>query len=620
MADNESTKMGWWARRAGIATIAGGTLFIPGDNNTPKPADPKQPDAHVHVHKHEREVHPTDPFPASIEYSAISDVLRSGGVKAPVPQSGKEWVKLLSRYYEIHAGFVPSSVAAPSSLKEPRIIISVSDPKRADRRNLSGKLFFGFVYHDDGTRDIEFISHNRQTKEFDFGKIEGAELRRPPIAKCLECHTDAKPFPLHFPYADTNFNPALSAKLIATLLSDDPAVIKRLKEITEAASKDKNPGAALNEMLVAEFGADSKTPLLYGGVPIVPRLSLDADLPLFDYETRKVINAEATAAHLAQIPDKSLRAQWITLSLKHTLAADVERTFSKRDANKKVHDATADFGARLDRLMAEHKELTPPNVDEVFEIPGGFGAVTMKMGAKDQGVFDIRKVTGISDIFARNAGGKRKQPPRFADTPGIAVNMGAADMPFLIDKAAHGLGGAAKNNQAAELLVDVLKSDRLDKLASSGTIPTRDEVMTVLVDGVRQEARKQHGADIAINRDEYIDTSSPVPQSKVEDQGGRLPMGGAKNPMQQHCYSCHGGEKPLKGPIPMDGQDWKRLFETDPDKARLLYQESIRRVDNGEMPRGKKLPAIDRRHIIEWLREDPLIPPELINPPKTKDR
>ncbi len=630
--------MRWWARGAGITAIAGSSLLFMGPRNEPKPANaPEKPHTHKHGHGdghghnhghgdedsagHDTDRHVTDPFSQSIEYSAITDVLRREGAKVPVPQSSQEWIRLLSQHYQIHAGFVPVSVAAPSSFKEPRLIISVSDPKRANMRNLSGKLFFGFVYHKDGTRDIEFISHNRQTNEFDFGRIEGAELRRPPITKCLECHTFAKPFPLGFPYADTNFNPALSQKLIATLLSDNPAVIQRLGEITEMASKDANPGAKLNEILVVEFGANSKNPLLYGGVPLVSELSLNADLPRFDYETRKVGNAEAIATYLAQIPDRSLRSQLITLSLKHTLACDIERTFPKYGTNKKVRDTAAEFGKSLDRLMCEHTELTPANADEILDLPEGFG-LKMRRSTKDRGIFDIPKITNLSGIFAKNAGGKQIQPPQFADASGIAVNMGSADMPFLIEKTAERLAGVtAANKLAMELLVDVLRSDRIDTLASSGKLPTRDEVMTVLAEGIQQEAKRQHGKDIVIDRKDYIDISLPLPQLNVEADIAPLPIKGTKNPVEQNCYSCHGGPKPSKGAIPMDGKGWQELFAKDADKARQLYQESIKRIEDGEMPRGRKLPDADRQRIIDWLRGDPSIPRELLsNPPKNKTR
>src|SRR5262249_46401189 len=92
--------------------------------------------------------------------------------------------------------------------------------------------------------------------------------------------------------ADTNRNPLVASKLIATLYAKDEKIINELKRITDTAKHSPNPIAMLHTLLEASFGESSYHPLRYKGVSIVEKPGADSHTRRVDLETRKATNIE----------------------------------------------------------------------------------------------------------------------------------------------------------------------------------------------------------------------------------------------------------------------------------------------------------------------------------------
>jgi len=290
--------------------------------------------------------------------SATSDRLKDSAIGialsrnlATAPQTSADWNAALPNDIETwqtiignHGGtatglLIPfSSATGLTSLKEPRLVMT---PSRESQ--LRGRLFIGYHQRQDGKRNLEFISWNRQRGAFDFGTIttlsdsQNQTINFVDNGSCYTCHRSRTPIFPSAPWDNSVANRATLVAFVNQLSAADPSTFGALdKSIEDAASKDTaarrtqplNPDHLMDQVLSSnDIAKHSK---FWGFNFVDPSL-----IQAFDFDDAIFAAQSLAFTHewLQTLPDQDV-AEQIAHQKQIDLAADFSDHFQTVQAYK----------------------------------------------------------------------------------------------------------------------------------------------------------------------------------------------------------------------------------------------------------------------------------------------
>lgn len=549
----------------------------------------------------------------TLESSAFGLLVKTHG-RLPSDEAGL--VAALRPHSAPRSVWIPFSAnPKKTSFCEPRLVLGAFGPPSAlNGLDLQGKLFFAVIPRTDGKKDLEFISKNERTGQFDFGIVENfgrpaeAKVRLADKSKCMTCHRTGGPLFSDTPWSQSVLNPAMLRVMAEKLpgcrgraFAPFRDEIARLVAESEKFSKDPKQRQAHFENALAESPIVRETKL--NGVPIY-QLRSDATGP-----TEPVADLDATIS----TANRSQRVLELVEGLRDPKDRATARALVAEIAARSALGDGKGAGVLLEKLKtllknAAYRTSTFPSLrpfrmsDFNPAMPGGVRRFGEGIGDADDfgnDPFNGATLTAIRDHDAARVAGTYSAPkhlsPANAEAFGekpltLAEGIDSMDVDLvkhavaLHDRDATAVLAAAKlalPNAPPAGLADVLLAQSAFRAASvSDRFPNRDDFQRAIWDAL-EAVGKKHGA--SVKKPSPVAWTPPALTRKLDGTTGPTQASG-----NDRCVSCH---RTVGKAMPIAPDDWERWRAelASPDSAKRSFatrwlRKTIAALEDESMP------------------------------------
>lgn len=554
----------------------------------------------------------------TLDRSAIGFLIKANGLK--VPSSELEWSQAMGQHAVVQSAWIPFSASpAKTSFLEPRLVLAAEGPpKKPNGLNLDGQLYVAIIPRKDGTKDLEFISRNRATNEFDFGIIRNfgspgkQVLELADKAKCMLCHRTGGPFFSVTPWSQTLTNPAMLRAFAARLAEDDPKQFGAFhKEVESLATTAEKQSPDLDQQRShfehsLEGSKEVRKATLYG-IPIFPARFEPVDpansVSKVDGIVSLANRSLRVSALLKAIPDPKIRDQAQSLATEAAARWALGDQDGAKAAVEQLKSLLRKHPFPVEK-MAALQAFRMEDFNPAF--PGGVRKFGEKIGEVDEfasAVFKPATIKAIRDHSLLRESGNYKLPKNLLASETASLNneplkFAEAVDGIEIETVVHAVGLHDLDPEALQPLLDglakppTMKKQIVDRVLASatfkktnGNFPQREGLLTAVHRGLEALAQEDHVKLPPVPEKDYVPAVYGVSFTRDRNIKTEPMKTGSKS---DKCLACHQEIRKEMRYAPDDKEAWKAWL-TSPDvreqaKARAWLKKVQAALEDKSMP------------------------------------